>query len=182
MTELGQRLWWPFINQDLINKSKTCRPCTEFCKNLKCIIRKSDWTPLPPCSEPNEKIQLNFGGPTFDGQGKEVYFAACIDRFSKFPTLKLVANANNPNIEKFLNKYITLHGVPRNIRLDQARCLKGNKMQQLCKRYNIKLIYEPANDHRPIGLVERLVQTVKRRLGCIKLDPNQKPFNIENAL
>ena len=61
MTELGQRLWWPFINQDLINKSKTCRPCTEFGKNLKSIIKKSDWSPLPPCSEPNEEIQLDFG-------------------------------------------------------------------------------------------------------------------------
>ena len=66
-----------------------------------------------------------------------------------------------PNIEKFLNKYITQHGVPRNIRLDQARCLKGNKIQQLYKRDNIELIYAPANDHRPIGLVECLIQTVK---------------------
>ena len=39
-----------------------------------------------------------------------------------------------------------------------------------------------ANDHRPIGLVERLIQTVKRRLGCIKLDPSQRSFNIKNAL
>ena len=121
MTEIGQRLWWPFINRDLINKSKTCRPCTEFGKNLKNIFRKSDWTPLPPCSEPNEEIQLDIGGPIFDGQGREVYFLACIDRFSKFPILKLVSNANGPNIEKFLNKSITQHGVPRNIRLDQAR-------------------------------------------------------------
>ena len=72
--------------------------------------------------------------------------------------------------------------MPRNIRLDQARCLKGNKIQQLCKRYNIELIYAPANDHRPIELVERLIQTVKRRLGCIKLDPVQKPFNNKKAL
>ena len=81
-----------------------------------------------------------------------------------------------------MNKYITQYGVPRNIRLDQARCLKGNKTQQLCRRFNIKLIYAPANDHRPTGLVERLVQTVKRPLGCIKLDPSQKPFNIKIAL
>ena len=43
MTELGQRIWWPFINRDLINKSKTCRPCTEFGKNLKSINPKSHW-------------------------------------------------------------------------------------------------------------------------------------------
>ena len=182
MTELGQRLCSPFINGDLINKSKMCRTCTEFGKNLKRILRISDWTPLPPYSEPNEEIQLDFEGPIFDGQRRKVYFLACIDLFSKFPILKLVSNANGPNIEKFLNKYITQHEVPRNIRLDQARCLKGNKIQQLCKRNNIQLIYAPANDHCPKGLVERLLQTVKRRLGCIKLDPNQKPFNIRNAL
>ena len=38
------------------------------------------------------------------------------------------------------------------------------------------------NDHRSIGLVERLIQTVKRRLGCIKLDTTQRPFNIEQSL
>ena len=138
--------------------------------------------PLPPCSEPNEEIQIDFGGPIIDGQGREVYFLACIDRFSKLPTLKLYNNANGPNIEKFLNKYIVQHGVPRNLRIDQARCLKGNKVQQLCAKHNTNIIYAPANGHRPVGLVERLIQTVKRRLGCIKLDTNQKPFNIKKAL
>ena len=41
MTELGQRLWWLYINRDLISKSKTCRPCNEFGKNLKSIIPKT---------------------------------------------------------------------------------------------------------------------------------------------
>ena len=129
MTELGQRLWWPFVNRDLINKSKTCRTCSEFGKNLKSLIPKTKWAPLPRCSEPNEEIQIDFGGPIIDGQGHEIYFLACIGRFSKFPTLKLYNNANGPNIEKFLNKYIVRHGVPRNLRIDQARCLKGNNVQ-----------------------------------------------------
>ena len=63
MTELATRLWWPFINRDLINKSKTCRPCTEFGKNLKSIIPKTKWSSLKPCVEPNEEIQIEFGGP-----------------------------------------------------------------------------------------------------------------------
>ena len=167
MTELGQRLWWPYVNRDLINKSKTCRPCTDFGKNLKSLIPKTKWTPLPRCLEPNEEIQIDFGGPITDGQGREIYFLACIDRFSKFPTLKLYNYANGPNIEKFLNKYIVRHGVPRNLKIDQARCLKGNKVQQICDEHNINIIFAPAGDHRAIGLVERLVQTVKRRLGCI---------------
>ena len=47
MTELGQRLWWLFINREFINKSRTCRPCTEFGKNLKSVIPKTKW-PLTP--------------------------------------------------------------------------------------------------------------------------------------
>ena len=182
MTELAHRLWWPFINRDLLNKSKTCRPCTEFGKNLKSIIPKTKWSPLKPCVEPNEEIQLDFGGPILDGQGREVYFLACIDRFSKFPTLKLYNNANATNIEHFLTKYIAIQGVPRSIRMDQARCQTGNIIKEFCNRNNIKIIFAPANDHRSIGLVERLIQTVKRRLGCIKLDPNQRPFNIKQSL
>ena len=182
MTELANRLWWPFINRDLINKSKTCRPCTEFGKNLKSIIPKTKWSPLKLCVEPNEEIQIDFGRPIIDGQGKEVYFLACIDRFSKFPTLKLYNNANATNIEHFLTKYIGIQGVPRYIRMDQARCQTGNVMKEFCNKNNIKIIFAPANDHRSIGLVERLIQTVKRRLGCIKLDANQRPFNIKQSL
>ena len=182
MTELANRLWWPFINRDLINKAKTCRPFTEFGKNLKSIIPKSKWSPMKQCVEPNEEIQIDFGGPIVDGQGREIYFLACIDRFSKFPSLKLYNNANAINVEHFLNKYMSIHGVPRSIRMDQARCQKGNIIRDLCSRNNIRVIFAPANDHRLIGLVERLIQTVKRRLGCIKLDPKQHPFNIKQSL
>ena len=45
MTELDQRLWWPYINRDLINKSMTCKPCTEFGKNLKNIMPKTKLAP-----------------------------------------------------------------------------------------------------------------------------------------
>ena len=182
MTELANRLWWPFINRGLINKAKTCRPCTEFGKNLKSMIPKTKWSPMKPCVEPNEEIQIDFGGPIVDGQGREIYFLACIDRFSKFPSLKLYSNANATNVEHFLNKYMSIHGVPRSIRMDQARCQKGNIIGDLCNRNNIKIIFAPANDHRSIGLVKRLIQTVKRRLGCIKLDPKQHPFNIKQSL
>ena len=81
MTELGQRIWWPFKIRDLFNEMKTCRPCTAFGKILKSVTQKSNWATLPPYSEPNEEIQIDFGGPMFDGQGKEVHLLACIGCF-----------------------------------------------------------------------------------------------------
>ena len=73
---------------------------------------------LTPCSETNDQNQIDFGGPMFDGQGREKYFPARIDGPSKFPTLKHVNNRKDPKIEKNLTKYISQHGVHRKISLD----------------------------------------------------------------
>ena len=99
--------------------------CKKLCKQIH-----GQWRNLSThngCILADNKL-ATISGPIIDGPGREIYFLACIDRFSKFPTLKLYNNANGPNIEKFLNKYIVGHGVPRNLRIDQARCLKGNKV------------------------------------------------------
>ena len=127
-------------------------------------------------------IQIDFGGPIANEKDQDIYFLACIDRFSKYPSVEVVDKANGPNIIKFLDDYIQIHGVPRNIRLDQARCLIGYKVKNFCKQHNINVITAPANDHRAIGLVERLIQTIKRRLGCMKLDTRNNTFTIKEAI
>ena len=75
-----------------------------------------------------------------------------------------------------------MNGVPGNIRLDQARCLIGYKVKNFCKQNNINIISAPANDHRVIGLVERLIQTIKRRLSFMKLDNRNNTFTIKEAI
>ena len=69
---------------------------------------------------------------------------------------------------QFIQRYIFLHGVPRSIRLDQARCQTGQRIKIFYNQNNIQLIEAPIHDHRAIGLVERLIQTIKNRLACIK--------------
>ena len=75
-----------------------------------------------------------------------------------------------------------MQGVPEKIRLDEARCLVGYKVKNFCKQNNINIVTAPANDHRAIGLVERLIQTIKRRLSCMKLDTINNTFTIKEAM
>ena len=91
-----------------------------------------------------------------------MYFLAAIDRFSNYPTAYIYDKGNGPNVFKFLDMYIEIHGIPRSIRLDQAKCLVGDQVKTFCNKNNIDTIEAPVNDHRAIGLVERLVQTVKK--------------------
>ena len=110
---------------------------------------------------------------------QDIHFLACIDRFSKNPTEEVFDKANGPNVIKFLDEYIQIHGVPRNIRLDQRRCLIGYKVNKICEQNNINIITAPANHHNSIGLVERLIETTKRRLSCMKLDNTNNTFTIK---
>ena len=165
---MATHCWWPYIHRELIAKATECKPCTVIGKNLKSFIPAKQFDPHIPCVEPNQEIQIEFGRPIFDEKGNEVYFLAAIDRFSNYPTAYIYDKANGPNVLKFLDMYIEIHGIPRSIRLDQAKCLVGDQVQTFCNKNNIDTIEAPVNDHRAIGLVERLVQTVKNRLACIK--------------
>ena len=108
--------------REIRNKAAQCKPCTEIGKNLKPVVPASKLNPLLNCSEPNEEIQLDFGGPTTREKDQDTHFRACIDRFSKYARVEIFDKANGPREMKFLDEYIQIQGVPRNIRLDQARC------------------------------------------------------------
>ena len=82
---------------------------------------------------------------------------------------------------KFLQEYVLLHGIPRKIRLDQARCQTGQQVKNFCSQNNIQLIEAPIHDHRAIGLVERLIQTIKNRLACIKTAARNQ-FNVKASI
>ena len=120
---MATHCWWPYIQRKLIVKANECKPCTVIGKNLKSIIPAKQFNPHIPCVEPNQEVQIDFGGPIFDEKGNEVYFLAAIDRFSKYPTAYIYDKANGPNVLKFLDMYIEIHGIPRSIRLDQTKCL-----------------------------------------------------------
>ena len=158
-----------YMHREILNKAAHCKPCTDVGKKLKPVVPASKWKPLLNCSEPNEETQIDFGGPITNEKYQD-HFLACIERFSKYPTVEVFEKVKGPNVIKFLDEYIHIHGVPRNIRLDQARCLIEYKLKNFCKQHNNNRITSPANDHRAIGLVERLIQTIKRRLSCMKLD------------
>ena len=171
------------MHRELIVKATECKPCTVIGKNLKSVIPAKQFNPHIPCVEPNQEIQIDFGGPIFDEKGKEVYFLTAIDRFSKYPIAYIYDKVNGPNVLKFVDMYIEIHGNPRYIRLDQAKCLVGNQVKTFCNKNNIDIIEAPVNDHRAIGLVERLIQTIKNRLACIKEEKlPTRAFHVKHAL
>ena len=117
------------MHRKILNRAAQCKPCTDIGMNLKPVNSTSKWQHLLNCSDSNEEIQIDFGGPIKNEKDHDIQFLAWIDRFSKYLTVEVFDKANGPNVIKFLDEYIQIHGVPRNIRLDQAHCLIGYKVK-----------------------------------------------------
>ena len=59
--------------------------------------------------------------------------------------------------------------------------LVGKQVTNYCNENNIHILDAPVGGHRAIGLVERMIQTIKRRLSCMKAE-NKETFATSFAI
>ena len=86
MITLGQYAFWPYMHREILNKAAQCnKPCTDIGKNLKPVVPASKCKPLQTCTEPNEEIQIDFGGPIQMKKIKIFVFSHVLIVFPNFP-------------------------------------------------------------------------------------------------
>ena len=172
MLNLCQHVWFPHIHRSIVHMAQSCKHCTEQGKNLKPIIGKKSSFQMEPVVEPNEEVHLEFAGQLLDELNKDVNIS-CNNKRSKFPTAKVVTNSRADGAIKFMQRYISNNGVPGRLRCDQAQT---KKFQVICNTNNMKLLFAPVDDNRAIMVVERMVQTIKRRLVVRRIDQCNTPY------
>ena len=183
MLALAKLVWYPHIHSKIVAQAQSCRHCIEKGKNLKSITPKTNLGSLPPLAEPNEEIQMYFAGPIpYKNNTQNNYLLVTFDRLSRYPHAEIFNNCDTNTAIEYLEKYCKVNGIPRSIRCDQAQAFKAKEFDIFCKNTNIKLILAPAGDHRGTGMVERLIQTIKRRLAVLDIDPNWSNTTLANRL
>ena len=183
MLALAKLIWYPHIHNEIVAQAQSCKHCIEKGKNLKPIIARTNLGSLPTLVEPNEEIQMDFAGPIpFKNNTQNNYILVTVDRLSRYPHAEIFNNCDTNTAIEYLESYCKVHGIPRSIRCDQAQALKAKEFDIFCKNKNIKLILAPAGDHRGTGMVERLIQTIKRRLAVLDIDPNWSNTTLTNRL
>ena len=178
MIDVSNYLWWPHMHKDIVNLAEECRECTRYGKNAKYILPKNSSQPLPLLSQSGQEVQLDYAGTLEDYKGKKIYLLTAIYRFSKFPSVKVTKSTVEKSTIKFLRSYIDTHGIPESIKTDHLSGFKGTAMKKLCLENNIEQKFCPVGDHRGCGLVERTIQTIKRRLGVMLLEENVKSIKL----
>ena len=133
---------------------------------------------MEPVVQPNEEVQLDFADPLPDELNRDAFILVAIDKWSKLPTAKVVSKTTADIAIKFVQRYISNNEVPRRLRCDQAQTFRAEKFQIFCRTNNIKLLFAPVDDHRTIGVVERMIQTIKRKLAVMKIDQSNTPYKL----
>ena len=169
---LGFIVCFPCIHRCLTSKAQAFEECTKQSKNLKPILPKQNLGKLPLLSELNEELQMDFAGPIpFKNHTDNYYILASFDRYSRFPTAQVYKLRRINRAIEYLEECCRFHGIPCSIRCDHAQAFKSRDFNVYCKDNNINLILAPAGDHRATRMVERLIQTIKRKLGVMTIDP-----------
>ena len=113
MTAEAKIFWWPNITRDIENKAKDCTACLASGKNLKYQLPKSHYGSLKTLTEPGQEIQIDFTGKLHNKKiNGDVQILIAIDRFSKWPTVKICKTAETKEVINFLTNNFKLYGLP----------------------------------------------------------------------
>ena len=69
----AQYIWWPHINRQIYFHGINCTQCTQNGKNIKSMIPTTQISEFPALFEPNEELNLDFGGPLDKTRGNNKY-------------------------------------------------------------------------------------------------------------
>ena len=154
--------WCPNINKDIEEKVKNCIACLSSGKNLKYQIPKNGNGKLKILTEPGQEIQIDFTGKLHNKKlNGESQLLIAIDRFSKWPTVKICKTTETKEVINFLTQNFNLYGIPEKIKSDKGGAFISKEYIEFCKSKNIEIEYCTPRLHTGTGAVERAIQTIK---------------------
>ena len=122
MTAEGKIFWWPNINKDIEDKVKSCIACMSSGKNLKYQLPKNGSGNLKTLTEPGQEIQIDFTGKLHNKKlNGENQLLIAVDRFSKWPTVKICKTSESKEVINFLKQNFNLYRLPEKNQIGQWR-------------------------------------------------------------
>ena len=154
--------WWPTKKSDIEMKVKDCTACLASGKNLKYQLPSKHYGKLGTLTEPGQEIQIDFTGKLHNQNlPGDVQILIAVDRFSKWPTVKICKTTKTKEVIQFLTSIFNLYGIPEKIKSDQGGAFSSKEYRQFCKNRNIEIEYCTPWIHTGNRVVKRAIQTLK---------------------
>ena len=154
--------WWPEKKNDIETKVKDCTACLASGKNLKYQLPKKHYGKLETLTEPGQELQIDFTGKLHNKNiHGDVQILIAIDRFSRWPTVKICNTSETKEVIQFLSSNFDLYGIPEKTKSDKGGAFISKEYREFCKTRNTEIEYCTPRIHTGNGTVDRAIQTLK---------------------
>jgi hypothetical protein len=128
--------YWINMEADISKHLQSCKKC-QFVKpnrNAPQLL-----SPLPQCTEPNQRIHMDLFGPLKVNDGSKKYLMALTDAFSKYCELVVLPNKETMTVASALvNKWICRFGIPLEFCSDQGLEFRSSLFTEVVKLLETK--------------------------------------------
>ena len=112
--------WWPKMDVDIMSHLQKCHQCQ---------VRRTDHSapptllsPLPQCTEPNQRIHADLFGPLKTNENSKKYILCMTDAFTKYVELVALPDKEALTVTSAIfSKWICRYGLPLELITDQGK-------------------------------------------------------------
>jgi hypothetical protein len=160
---ISQSYFWPGMDKDITDHIRRCH---------RCQVRKTDHrpppqllSPLPQCSEPNQRIHADLFGPLKTTNSAKKYILAMTDACTKYVELVALPDKEALTVTSAIfSKWICRYGLPLELITDQGREFANKMSDELYDLLQMKHQTTSARHPQCNSQVERFNQTIAKYL------------------
>ena len=134
--KIVSNFWWPSMRKDVFDYLRKCELCQRAkpAQNMRVGLHSAE-----PCSEPMEKLFVDFVGPLVRSKRGNFAILVVVDAFSKFvffyPVRRITAQGVLDCLER---SFFPAYGTPKCVVTDNARVFCCRLFRDLCFRWGVK--------------------------------------------
>ncbi len=132
---LLQSYYWPNMERDITEHLRSCDKC-QLTKKGK--MAPELLSPLPQCTEPNQRVHADLFGPLKTSDGDKKFILCITDAFTKYVELVLPNKEVLTVATGILNHWICRFGLPLELITDQGKEFTNKMAEHLFSSLNIR--------------------------------------------
>jgi len=160
-SKIVSNIWWPSMRKDVFDYVRKCELCLRAKpeQNMCVGLHSSE-----PCSEPMEKLFVEFVGPLVRSKRGNIAILVVVDAFSKFVFIYPVRRITAQLVLECLERsFFPAYGTPKCVVTDNARVFCCRLFRDLCFRWGVKHL--TTIPYYPVAsLAERVNRNLKSAL------------------
>ena len=95
-------IWWPKIHREAVTTAKCCDQCNAAGKNIKSLLKQTQFGKIPRSEKSNDEVALDFAGPFQNAEYGKKYLLEGVDSFSASPDAQFLHKPTTKKVIELL--------------------------------------------------------------------------------